>query len=850
MILNFRNQNHLKSFKLIYRALILGFLGTLVLVCIILYQENNYQKTLFDQAVSEVMERLERQVSQFETLSQSLSERSRFPQSSPSLEEYSDPKDLRKPKPYKDPYNLSYVMMTTPKKTIHNNSDAETHPPLPIDPKNTITPSPSLQRTHECLVVHSTSEILKGVNLCADPHFAAKMLKDSNKSFLTFNLGSKDTLINQNNNIHFITKKKIMSDHEFKHDKILWTIVSVPTHYFFEKIFKGNLALTVYINDSKKRKVFSSTLKEDGKGVFATTKITDFGSNRLELRIRAHALAPPLFSQQLLYGSIAFCFLLTLLLGHLVWSLTRARHKTKRIAENFQNDLYRARLNNRSMIENIPGTVYRAALKDQTWIIEYMSDYIYEMVGYPAAKYVEKNRLEVLQFLESDIVSLKNALFHSNALGAYQLEYQAYHADGSRRWLLEHGHIVKDKDNQKFCVAIIFDVSEHKEKNLRMKTLHTALQNAVEGISFISNDLIVIESNQAFSEIFALNPSQISGQPLLDFLHPEDGSLLQDEIRKKPNNRFNIIARPLASNNDFTHLHLVFVPIASNEIFISGYYCFARDITPLLQKEKAMAEALEKATIANQTKSNFLATVSHELRTPLNAIIGYSDLILEEEHITRNLIKADVEKIRKAGMDLLELINNILDASKLEAGKIELCYESFDIFSFTESLTLLLMPNALKKKNAIILDCPRDIGSMSCDSMRLRQCLINLLSNACKFTDHGTINFRVRRFTKTNVPMIIFDVMDTGQGINPSALEKIFEPFTQEDSTTTRRFGGTGLGLTITKQFTELLGGHIEVKTEYGRGSIFTLYIPEDASKYPRASVDRMDTKLDFKEVI
>ncbi|MGN6670078.1 MAG: PAS domain-containing sensor histidine kinase, partial [Candidatus Nucleicultricaceae bacterium] len=397
----------------------------------------------------------------------------------------------------------------------------------------------------------------------------------------------------------------------------------------------------------------------------------------------------------------------------------------------------------------------------------------------------------------------------------------------SIRWFSEQGHVVSHKNSQKFVAAIIFDVTELKEKNKRMQTLYSALHNAVEGISILTNDLCLIEVNQAFSNLFSLNENQIIGNALCEFLHPDDQEPLQRECKQHKNERFSFMARVKMDTNHFLYAQLLFVPIFGTDGHKTGYYCFAKDLTPLLERERALSEALAKTKSAYQAKSEFLANVSHELRTPLNAIIGYSELILEEEDLTTKVVLQDVEKIKHAGTHLLKLINDILDASKLEAGKIELHYETFDIFDFANTLVSLLIPSAQKLENRVILNCNHDIGLMTSDYTRLRQCLLNLMSNACKFTQKGIITLTITHTVINTISYIQFKVSDTGCGIGPKALKKLFQPFTQGDSSTTRRYGGTGLGLSITKQFTELLGGCIDVQSEYGRGSTFTILIPQ-----------------------
>jgi signal transduction histidine kinase/DNA-binding response OmpR family regulator len=247
----------------------------------------------------------------------------------------------------------------------------------------------------------------------------------------------------------------------------------------------------------------------------------------------------------------------------------------------------------------------------------------------------------------------------------------------------------------------------------------------------------------------------------------------------------------------------------------------------LAESMKAAQQATLQAEEANTTKSKFLANMSHELRTPLNAIIGYSEMLIEEisDRGTPGLVP-DVQKIHGAGKHLLGLINNILDLSKVEAGKIELFLETFAIAPLLGEVTDTLSPLVAKNHNALVINCPANIGSMRADVTKLRQSLFNLLSNASKFTENGTITLAVER---RESGWVTFSVSDTGIGMTLAQQQKLFQPFTQADASTTRKYGGTGLGLVITRQFCELMGGTLQVKSQAGQGTTFTIRLPAQA---------------------
>lgn len=249
----------------------------------------------------------------------------------------------------------------------------------------------------------------------------------------------------------------------------------------------------------------------------------------------------------------------------------------------------------------------------------------------------------------------------------------------------------------------------------------------------------------------------------------------------------------------------------------------------LAQRHQELKVLMEAAETANKAKSQFLANMSHELRTPMNAIIGYSEMLIEEaEGTVQNAFASDLQKINSAGKHLLALINDILDLSKIEAGKLELYMETFDVGEMIRDVATTMEPLVAKNANRLVIDVAPEISSIYLDLTKVRQTLFNLLSNACKFTRAGNIGLRVRPATVNGRQFIELQVADSGIGMSPEETAKVFDAFTQADTSTTRKYGGTGLGLTITKKFCEMMGGEISVQSELGKGTTFTVKLPAD----------------------
>jgi signal transduction histidine kinase len=255
---------------------------------------------------------------------------------------------------------------------------------------------------------------------------------------------------------------------------------------------------------------------------------------------------------------------------------------------------------------------------------------------------------------------------------------------------------------------------------------------------------------------------------------------------------------------------------------------FAAQSALAIQNARLFTEIGEQSRqleIASQHKSQFLANMSHELRTPLNAIIGVTEMLREDAEAAKEDLEP-LDRVLGAARHLLALINDILDLSKIEAGRMELQIETFLLASLIADVVKTIEPLAAKNANQVTVNCDSAIGTLHADQMRLRQALLNLMSNANKFTDRGTITVDARHGRENGRDWVTIAVGDTGIGMTPEQIGKLFQEFSQADASTTRKYGGTGLGLAISKRFCQMMGGDISVESEPGRGSKFTIRVP------------------------
>ncbi|HPH96349.1 MAG TPA: histidine kinase N-terminal 7TM domain-containing protein [Anaerolineaceae bacterium] len=345
-----------------------------------------------------------------------------------------------------------------------------------------------------------------------------------------------------------------------------------------------------------------------------------------------------------------------------------------------------------------------------------------------------------------------------------------------------------------------------------------------DGMMVLDNQERVVTVNPALQSMFNLTPQDAIGRRITEVMRPWPELMRRCRTITRTMYRDEISC--CRANREIWYDVRV-TPLKDPSGQVSGRLIVLRDISEIKETEAELRRAKEDAEAANQAKSTFLANMSHELRTPLNAIIGYSEMLIEEAQDSgQEDLLPDLNKIRSAGKHLLTLINDILDLSKIEAGKMQLHLEAFNVEDLVNDAISTARPLVEKNENNLILNLPDHIGVMFADMTKVRQILFNLLSNASKFTQNGDITVTITSQLKDGIDGVRFIVQDSGIGMDPAQVSKLFQPFIQADASTTRKFGGTGLGLTITRYFCRMMGGSIDVSSVPGQGSTFSVWLP------------------------
>ncbi|GAB4207532.1 MAG: hypothetical protein OHK0022_35870 [Roseiflexaceae bacterium] len=457
--------------------------------------------------------------------------------------------------------------------------------------------------------------------------------------------------------------------------------------------------------------------------------------------------------------------------------------------------------------------------------------------GYRTPEELLADNSDVARRLYVDPLRRNELILLIDEFGSVQnFESQIYRRDGMVIWISENTRAVNDaRGHLIYYEGSLQDITARKHAEDQNRLLAHAIKSTSECVSITDMEDRIMYVNDAFLETYGFTEDEVMGKKI-DLIRSPNNPLSQTtqiypatlnggwqgELlnRRKDGSEFPIFLSTSLLRNEHRE------PVALIGV--------ATDITERKRAQEELERAKEAAEAANRSKSAFLANMSHELRTPLNAIIGYSEMLQEEaQDMGQDDFVPDLQKIHTAGKHLLALINDILDLSKIEAGKMDLYLESFDVGTLVDDVVATVKPLVQTRSNTLVINAQPDIGTMRADLTKVRQSLFNLLSNASKFTENGRITLDVFTQEHPNPAIddppfttINFRVSDTGIGMTPEQLGKLFQPFTQADSSTTRKYGGTGLGLAITRRFCQMMDGDITVESTPGQGTTFTITLP------------------------
>ena len=406
--------------------------------------------------------------------------------------------------------------------------------------------------------------------------------------------------------------------------------------------------------------------------------------------------------------------------------------------------------------------------------------------------------------------------------------------DGTRIWMAWRNRpILNDDGSLREILTVGIDITERRRIEQQIKEQKQLLENTLESLT---HPFYVIDANDYSIQVAnsAARRLGVSDESTCHALTHRSDTPCNSKEDPCPLLEVKQTRRPATVE----HIHYDakgtprFVEVHGYPIFdadggVAQMIEYSLDITERKEMELQLRNAREAAETANRAKSAFLANMSHELRTPMNAIIGYSEMLAEDaEDEGHDGMIPDLQKINAAGKHLLALINDILDLSKIEAGRVDLYLERFELRPMLEEAVATVTPLVTQNGNRFATEFDADLGAIRADLTKLRQSLFNLLSNAAKFTKNGTVTLVAKKQQRENADWITLSVSDTGIGISDDKLEHVFEEFSQADESTSREFGGTGLGLPISRKFCRMMGGDVSVTSQLGSGSTFTIELP------------------------
>lgn len=479
----------------------------------------------------------------------------------------------------------------------------------------------------------------------------------------------------------------------------------------------------------------------------------------------------------------------------------------------------------RLMMNNIPGVAFRCRY-DNHWSMLLISDAVAQLTGWSAEDFMQ-GRTHFMALANAEDVPRITAAIESatRADSSYRVEYRIKDKASVEKWVSEFGSVIyNDHDEPVMLDGVILDITEAKHRNADFEGVVNAINNSTSVAEF-TKEGITLTANDNFLKLLGYTLDEIKGKHHAIFSSAEDAASDRYKNKWEALRRGEFVQGEFlrfGKNGQQVWINAAYSPVLDANGLVSKVMMFMIDISERKRMEQDLREAKEHAEEAVNVKATFLANMSHEIRTPMNAIIGFSDLMMDTS--MQEDQRSYVSTISHSARSLLHLLNDILDSAKLDKGMLDLEEIDFSMNNLVDSTISTLWLQARRKNLELKLDISPEVsGYYFGAEHRIRQVLMNLLGNAIKFTDTGYVQLHVYQ---TDTQAVRFDVTDTGIGIPADRLDLIFEPFTQADASMSRRFGGTGLGTTISKQLVELMGGTLTATSTIGQGSCFSVVLP------------------------